>query len=177
MKWPPESRESAVQDSGVAFQARGGTEFEKSTSPQMNWLMKRNCSLSPRQVGYFYLSIVTVSVVIALTFALRGSWLILLFAVLEMAVLGCCLLMYARHATDYERVALEQDALVIESVSANRVTRHVFNARWVRVELDDSPGAELVLHSGTCAVSVGRYLDASRRRRFAQELSWWLRRV
>lgn len=165
-----------MQDPGVACHARGGIGFEKMTSSQKDWLMKRNCSLSPRQVGRFYLSILLVSVAIALVFAWKGTWIILVFALLEMLVLGAALLVYARHAADYERVTLAQGALVVEAVSANRVIRHEFNARWVRVELEASPRAELVLHSGRLAVPVGRYLDPGRRRRFAQELSWWLQR-
>ena len=169
-------RGCAVQDPGVACRARGGIEFEKMTSSQKDWLMKRNCSLSPRQVGRFYISILLVSVVIALIFAWKGAWLILGFAFLEMVVLGAALLVYARHAADYERVTLAQGVLVVESASANRIDRHELNARWVRVELETSPRAELVLRSGRLAVPVGRYLNPGGRRRFAQELSWWLQR-
>lgn len=165
-----------MQGPGVACHARGGIEFEKMTSSQKDWLMKRNCSLSPRQVGRFYLSIILVSVAIALVFAWKGTWIILGFALLEMLALGVALLVYARHAADYERVTLAQGALVVEAVSANRVIRHEFNARWVRVELEASPRAELALHSGRLTVLVGRYLDPGGRRRFAQELSWWLQR-
>jgi uncharacterized membrane protein len=170
----PGNQGGAVQNPGVACHARGTTEFEKTTSSQKDWLMKRNCSLSPRQVGRFYLSILLVSVAIALVFAWKGIWIILAFALLEMVLLGGALLLYARHAADYERVVLARGALVVEAVSANRLERHEFNARWVRVEMDLSPRAELVLHSGRLSVSVGRYLDPGRRRGFARELSWWL---
>lgn len=153
--------------------ARGASSIPES--PQKNWLMKRNCSLSPRQVGWFYLSIVILSFTIASFFAWQGAWLVLPFSGLEVAILGWALLYYARHASDYEHVWLEDDALVIEQVSASQRVRHVLNPQWVRVELGEprnEPLRELVaLHSGGRVVQVGRFLDSAGRRRLANELS------
>ena len=144
-------------------------------SPRKNWLMKRNCSLSPRQVGWFYLSIVILSFAIASFFAWQGAWLVLPFSGLEVAILGWALLYYARHASDYEHVGLEDGALVIEQVSVNQQVRHVLNPQWVRVEPgmpQSEPLRELIaLHSGGRVVRIGRFLDPAGRRRLANELS------
>ncbi|MCO5397119.1 DUF2244 domain-containing protein [Ralstonia soli] len=140
-------------------------------SPRKHWLMKRNCSLSPRQVGWFYLSIVILSFVIASFFAWQGAWMVLPFSGLEVAILGWALLYYARHASDYEHVWLDEDALVVEQAFASRRVRQVFNARWVRVELEDPLREQVALCSSGRVVRVGRFLDPAGRRRFADELS------
>jgi uncharacterized membrane protein len=139
--------------------------------------MKRNCSLSPRQVGWFYLSIVSVSLAIALFFAWQGSWLVLPFAGLEMLALGFALLVYARHATDYERVCILDGMLVVETASGSRVTREVFNPQWVRVEPGESLRSLVMLRCGEREVRVGCYLEPYRRHRFAQELAAALRQA
>ncbi len=116
----------AMQDLGIALQTASGDSGGNLDGPPPaphDWLMKRNCSLSPRQVGWFYLSIFTVSLAIALFFAVQGSWLVLPFAGLDLLGLGIALLVYARHATDYERVSINDGVLVVETASAQRLTR------------------------------------------------------
>ncbi|TWG83816.1 putative membrane protein [Cupriavidus gilardii J11] len=164
----------------IALQAaHGGSGNHRSgvlAMPCNDWLMKRNCSLSPRQVGWFYLSIVCFSLAIALFFAWRGAWLVLPFAGMELAGLGVALLVYARHATDYERVTLANGRLVVETASGGRVTRQELNPHWVRVELGESAPALVVLRSGRQTVQVGCFLDPYSRRKFARELVAALRR-
>jgi uncharacterized membrane protein len=144
--------------------------------PIHDWLMKRNCSLSPRQVGWFYLSIVSVSFAIALFFAWRGVWFVLPFAGLELLGLGIALLVWARHAADYERVTLADGMLLIEKGDAGLVTRQEFNPLWVRVELSESfPASVITLRSGKRAVRVGCFLDPYKRLKFAQDLAAALR--
>ncbi|CAG9175241.1 DUF2244 domain-containing protein [Cupriavidus respiraculi] len=170
-----------MQDLGIAFQTAHdeSAEFrgEILPVPSNDWLMKRNCSLSPRQVGWFYLSIFSFSTAIGLFFAWRGTWLVLPFTALELTGLGIALLMYARHATDYERVTLVDGMLVVETSSAAAVTRQKFNPRWVRVELGESSLALVSLRMGGQTVQVGCFLDPYRRRKFAQELASALRRL
>lgn len=170
-----------MQDLGIAFQkARGDSDSSSDgvrTALFTDWLMKRNCSLSPRQVGWFYLSIVCLSTAIALFFAWWGSWLVLPFAGLDLLGLGVALLVYARHASDYERVTLADGMLTVERASAGLVTREEFNPLWVRVELGESLPALVTLRSGRRAVRVGCFLDPYRRRKFAQELVLALRNL
>jgi uncharacterized membrane protein len=136
-----------------------------------------NCSLSPRQVGWFYFSIACFSSHRGVLRRVAGAWLVLPFAGLELLGLGIALLAYARHAADYERVSVTDGMLVVETASASRITREVFNPRWVRVELGESFRAPVVLRSDKRSVQVGLYLDPYRRRKFAQELAAALQRV
>ena len=91
------------------------------------WHTKRNCSFTPRQVGYFYLSMFLFSSFIATYFLLHGVWMILIFTVIELTVLGIALIVYARHALDYESIAIDGTALKIEKNIGGKIERHVFN--------------------------------------------------
>lgn len=133
-------------------------------------MLSRNCALTPRQVGLFYLSLVTASAIVAIGFMIRGAWMVLPFSLIEMAALGIALLVYARHAIDGERVSLGGDALEIESIDGNRrqVTRM---DRWAaRVEIEARPRGALAVVARGERVAVGRFVTERERRRFAQEL-------
>ena len=145
-------------------------ESESASGVQRVWMLSRNCALTPRQVGAFYLSLVVASFCIALFFLLHGAWMILPFSILEMIALGVALLVYARHATDGDRVALQPDALEITSMDGNveRTTR--LDRRAARVEMDARPRAELAVIARGQRVRIGRFVNERERRRVAREL-------
>lgn len=134
------------------------------------WMLSRNCALTPRQVGAFYLSLVAASVCIATVFLLHGAWMILPFSLLEMTVLGVALFVYARHAVDCETVSLDDRFLEIESIDGDR--RHVrrLDPRAVRIEMDARPRAELAVVARGERVRIGRFVNEPERRRVAREL-------
>ncbi|SDV48243.1 DUF2244 domain-containing protein [Chitinasiproducens palmae] len=140
------------------------------------WLHKRNCSVSPSQLLRFYLSLVLVSLTIAAFFAVRGAWLVLPFAGLELLGLGVALLIYARHAVDYEYIRLSPNRLVVERMSADRLSHFEFNPRWVRIEPESSPGAGAALSYAGRTFEVGLHLPLETRACFAGELREWLGR-
>lgn len=139
------------------------------------WLLRRNCALSPRQLGLFYVSLLLVSLSIGSGFALLGAWMVLPFCGLEMVALAVALLVYARHATDHERVVLEPGRLWVERVEGAVCTELSFDAGWVRIETEENWRSTVVLRERDRRVVVGRFVDPGRRRRFAQELSRALR--
>ena len=135
-----------------------------------DWLMKRNCSVSPQQFVLFYASLALVSLAIALLLVVRGAWLVLPFTGIELLAVGVAFVMHARHAVDYERVRLFRGRLVIEQMSAERLTQFEFNPRWVRVEQGSSARDVVKLVSRGQTVVVGRHLAQHRRAQFAHEL-------
>ena len=145
-------------------------ETETASGVQRVWMLSRNCALTPRQVGAFYLSLVAASSCIAIFFLLHGAWMILPFSLLEMIALGVALLVYARHATDGDRVTLQRDALEIMATDGNvqRVTH--LDARAARVEMDARPRAELTVVARGERVRIGRFVNERERRRVAREL-------
>jgi hypothetical protein len=76
------------------------------------WVLKRNCSLSPRQLAFAYAALCLTSFLVAAMFAFRGMWYVLAFATLEMASTALAFIIYARHATDQEHIALTAGSLL-----------------------------------------------------------------
>jgi uncharacterized membrane protein len=141
----------------------------------IHWLLRRNCSVTPAQLGWLYASLCVVSLGIAAFFWFQGALMILPFASLELAAVGIAFLAYARHAADREHILLQGRRLVVELEQAGRLERAEFNRDWVRVE----PGADdrsLIELSGQGRrVNVGRYLRPELRPALAQEIRRALR--
>src|SRR3954471_7842284 len=90
------------------------------------WFLKRNCSVTPAQLGWFYASLCVVSLGIGALFWTQGATLILPFAWLELGAVGLALLAYARHAADSERISLQDRRLVVELESGGQLHRTEF---------------------------------------------------
>jgi uncharacterized membrane protein len=134
--------------------------------------LKRNCSISPSGLACVFAALALAVLAIGTGFALAGAWLILPFAGLEVLLLGGAFVLQARHATDYERIALERGQLRVEVVEGRRLARYELDARRVRVEVD---GARVVLRGPGEALELGRHLDEGSRMAFGAELKKRLR--
>ena len=141
------------------------------------WILKRNCSIAPRQLAMVYAALCSVSLTVAVLFALRGAWYILGFAVLELAAVGLAFFQYGRHATDRERIVLSGDTLLIELVQAEQASPHRLNLPAVRVELPDAHRGLIVVEAAGIRVEIGRFLTNWRRREFARELAQAIRQA
>ncbi|MGB6054270.1 MAG: DUF2244 domain-containing protein [Burkholderiaceae bacterium] len=139
------------------------------------WTLKRNCSLSPRQLALFYASLCLATFLIAGLFAVRGVYYVFHFALLEMAVVGAVFLAYARHACDREHIALTDDCLLVELIEAERARQFRLDRRLARVESPSSRHGLIGLEAFGMRVEVGRFLTESKRREFARELRQELR--
>jgi uncharacterized membrane protein len=145
-------------------------ESSTASGKQWTWMLRRNCALTPRQVGRVYLSLVAASVLVAGFCAFRGAWMVVPFSVIEMSAVGVALLIYARHAVDCERVSLRADALLIEAVDGNRRSVTRLDRRAVRVVIEARPRLEVSVVSRGERVAVGRFIGERERSRFAREL-------
>jgi uncharacterized membrane protein len=141
----------------------------------MTWLIKRNCSASPRQLAIVLGSMVAVSLVIGVAFAALGFWMVLPFVGIELVAVAAAFLFYGRHAADAERIALTDRALSVERIEADHSVRWQFDPAWVRVEVDEQGkalGRRVRVHLAERGerVEVGRYLLDERRSELAREL-------
>ena len=134
------------------------------------WVLKRNCSISPRQLAMVYAALSSVSLAVAVLFTLHGAWYILGFAVLELAAVGLAFFHYGRHATDRERIVLSADTLLIELIQAEQASPHRLNLRTVRVQMPDAHRGLIAIEAADVRVEIGRFLTSWRRREFAREL-------
>ena len=146
----------------------------KKTS--MQWLFKKNCSFTPKQVGIFYLAQSTLSLIVASFFLYQGVWLILPFTLLELAVLAIALLIYARHATDYERIDIRQGELLVETSNAGKVMQFVFNPSWVRVDSVLNSQKLISINYQGQVLEIGRFIHVSLRKNFLIEFAQVLRK-
>jgi len=134
--------------------------------------LKRNGSISPTGLACVFAALAVAVLAIGTGFALAGAWLILPFAGLEVLLLAGAFVLQARHAADYERIALERGRLSVELAEGARLARYELDARRVRVEVD---GAQVVLHGERQALELGRHLDDPSRIAFGAELKKRLR--
>ena len=142
----------------------------------VQWLLKRNCSTTPRQMMGFYASLCLLSLAIGGFFWTQGATLVMPFASIEILAVGAALLVYARHATDSERIRLRPGRLTVEHVSGRRIERAEFAPAWVRVEPRHGERSLIELSGQGQRIAVGRFVRPELRRQLADELRWALRR-
>jgi Integral membrane protein len=142
----------------------------------VQWLLKRNCSSTPRQLLKFYVSLSVLSLGVALVFWAQGATLVMPFAGFEVLAVGVALLVHARHATDRESIRLQAGRLTVEHVFGRHVERAEFLPAWVRVEPVHGERSLIELSGQGQRIAVGRFVRPELRQQLAEELRWALRR-
>lgn len=138
-----------------------------------SFLIKRNCSLSPRAALAALGVAAAVLAVIGAVFAWVGAWLILPFAGLEIAALAAAFYVNGRHAGDYERFVFggRGEELLVEVRDAARVRRYRFNPRWASVVVRAGRSdVQVAIVSHGRALHIGRHADDAGRRVLARAL-------
>ena len=156
-----------------------GLRFGRSDGPAtegVRWSMKRNCSITPGQLFAFFLTLCVVSLAIGTAFWMQGATLVLPFAGLELAAVAFALLVYARHAADYERMDLRPGLLRVECSLGRRTDSVDFAPAWVLVEPAGGDRSLIELSGQGQRVAIGRFVRPELRRALADELRAALRR-
>ena len=149
--------------------------FATVSGQSIHWFLKRNCSVTPSQLGWLYASLCVVSLGIGTVFWLHGALLVLPFAWLELAAVGFAFLLYARHATDGEKIALQGGRLVVELENGGHYERTEFLPHQVRVEPEASDRSLIEVSGQGRSVRVGRYVRPELRAALAREIRMALR--
>ena len=134
------------------------------------WLLKRNCSVTPRQMAQVYGSLCLVSLLISGFFLYLGAPFVLAFAGLEMLALGLAMLVFARHATDCETLTLMGRTLQVVQQDGGRYRQTELAADWLTVEPVAGQGSLVKLSSHGLTLRVGRFLRPELLACLAQEL-------
>lgn len=137
---------------------------------QQEWLLKRNCSLTPRQAMLAFGSLCLLTLLIGAGFALIGAWPMFGFAWLDVLCILLALRHYTRHATDAEHVRLADGVLLIERVEAGVVEHIRLDTCWTRVALPDRPRALIRLEARGVKVELGRFVSEEARREVGEQL-------
>ena len=158
-----------------AFGQRLAASDGSGAATAMQWLFKRNCSISPRQLATVFLSLCAVSSVIAAFFFWQGAPYVAAFAGLELLAVGAALLVFARHAGDRETLTLMGSSLLVELCHGSRVEHAHLATDWLTVEPAAGQGSLVELRDRGRTVQVGRHLRPEWRAAFARELRQELR--
>ncbi|HZE92552.1 MAG TPA: DUF2244 domain-containing protein [Rhizobacter sp.] len=153
-----------------------GRESMVGAERVIDWVLRRNRSLAPRQLLIFYASLCVLTGGIALMFWVQGARMVMPFAWIELLAVGAALLAYSRHAADRECIALRGDRLTVEKVNGSHVERVEFQPAWVRVEPKHGDRSLIELSGQGRRIAVGRFVRPEQRRQLAEELRFALRR-
>ena len=151
--------------------------FATVQGQSIHWFLRKNCAMTPAQLGWAYMAICCVSLSISGMFWLAGVWLILPLAGLELMAVGLGFLSYARHATDGERILLQDDYLVVEFENAGKLERAEFRRDWVRVEPKSGHRSLIQVSGQGKTMDVGRFIRPELRPLLAREIRMALRGV
>ncbi|MDE2176560.1 MAG: DUF2244 domain-containing protein [Betaproteobacteria bacterium] len=132
------------------------------------WRFRRNCSISPSQLFGFFVSFALLLALLSLFCWGEGARMVTPFAGLEVVAVGVALIVYARHAADFERISVSAEAVVIEWSHGGREQRVEFHPRRARI-LAHGSGLVHVSDRGR-QVHIGRFLRPDRRQSLARDL-------
>ncbi|HEX4856240.1 MAG TPA: DUF2244 domain-containing protein [Limnobacter sp.] len=122
------------------------------------WVFRRNCSLSPKQLLQWYISLCCITLVIATGFLLAGFWIVLPFAGLELLLVGIAFVVYARHAADYEMIQLQPNQLLLEMADGSKVTQLEWSPQWARLSYNGKYKAPLMFSYKGQQVKIGKFI-------------------
>jgi uncharacterized membrane protein len=173
-RWPAPAMPSAEQPWRFGREVR--LEEMQGAPAALQWTLKRNCSITPRQLCAVYTGLCVVSLGIALLFAWVGAPFVLAFTGFELLLLGVAFLVHARHAGDREILTLTGGVLSVEQHIGGRLGRAEFSADWLVVEPAAGQGSLVELSGQGQRLRVGRFLRPEHRAALGQELRHGLRR-
>jgi uncharacterized membrane protein len=132
-----------------------------------------NHSLTRAQERLAFWSLAALCFATAVSFALLGYWLILLFAGLEIGLLAWAFKALRKREGDYETLTIKGDVVVLEWHAGTQGGRREMNRQWARVVCDCStPGrnCRLSVSSHGRETEVGQYLSDEERLKLAATL-------
>lgn len=139
------------------------------------WVIKRNCSASPKQLALVFASVVAISFTFGVGFAAYGLWMVLPFVGVELLAVALAFLFYGRKAADFERIRIRDGFVRIERCELGRNWAWQQAADRVRVEVQDNGQglgrrvAVFLVARGE-RIEVGRHLLGDARLRLAAQI-------
>jgi uncharacterized membrane protein len=149
--------------------------FATVQGKSIEWFLRRNCAITPKQLAWFYVSLCMASLTIGTAFWFNGALFVLPFAWGELLAVGIAFLAYARHATDGERIYLDKAHLVVELEKAGKLERKEFRREWVRVEPSVGDGSLIEVSGQGRSICIGRFVRPELRPVLAKEIRMALR--
>ncbi len=129
------------------------------------WQMRRNCSLTPKQLFCFYIALVCLSLIVATGFFLAGVWVISIFTAIELCAVTIGFLIYCRHALDSETIEIEDKRLLIKKCIGHKETLYEFNTQWAKIEPTLTDSKIFKISQANVRVELGQFI------RYEQQLA------
>jgi uncharacterized membrane protein len=147
---------------------------QKDRESNFYLIIRPNCSLTWRGTLTYFAGISLVALTIALMFSLKGAWMILPFAGIEIMVLAICLYITACKSTEREVISINDEVIRIERGRYQPRDTMELTRVWAQVELHrNQPGwypSRLTIRSCGKEVEVGAHLGEEEREQLAREL-------
>ncbi|WP_165390830.1 DUF2244 domain-containing protein [Pseudoduganella lutea] len=134
------------------------------------WLVRRNCSLTPRQTTVAWAALLCLSLAIGLFFTWQGAWYVLVFSAVEMTAVTAAFIVYSRHATDSDRIVYEDHVLYVQKVRGGHTSTISLDPTWLRIVAPQRRRDPILLIARGITVDVGTWLPEEPRRALAREL-------
>lgn len=135
------------------------------------WILKRNCAMSPRQLGAWFGSLTILSLSLAIACAARGAWLVVPFTMIEVGALGVVFVWWGRHAGDCERIVVGSGLFRVETTSAGRCRCVEHRSTWARIKYDGARREPIRIVLRDDQIAIGQYVPDDRKAALAKELS------
>ncbi|MDE2234930.1 MAG: DUF2244 domain-containing protein [Gammaproteobacteria bacterium] len=134
-----------------------------------------NRSLGVTGLWFFYAGSVGLTLALAAWFAFNGFWPVLAYAIVELLLLGACLLASWRQGFYGELITVQEDCVWVEKGYAGHLERNVFNRYWAQVVVR-VPHARLhpkrmYLRSHGRECEIGRCLTEAQRKSLEKRLA------
>ena len=115
------------------------------------------------------------SSLIATYFLIQGVWMILLFTMIELSALGIALIVYARHALDYESIAIDGSSITVEKSIGGKTERHEFNTRWMQLKQEEDGKRLIRIEQSDKELPIGIFVPLDARAQFFNDLRQQIR--
>lgn len=144
-------------------------------------VLRPNRSWTWRSNTYFVATLLSVSLIVATSFAFRGLWLVLPFSALEMSALFTCLYFCVRRTHEQEVLTFSVDELVVEKGHGRPEHVYRFSRFFARflVESASHPWYQdrIEIQARTERVEIGRFLTPEEKMRLVKQLRLMINRL
>ncbi len=138
--------------------------------------VRPNRSLSRKGMIVFFLAVAALTLLVTVRFLLLGAWVILPFALLEIAVLGVSLYLFERASRYSETIQIAPDSILITTRSGVDILREYrLQPYWVNIALQRDPHhwypSKLLLRSHGECIEIGACLTNADRKTLANTIT------
>lgn len=148
--------------------------------PKYHRMIRPNRSLTRGTLGVVLGAYLLTEVGIGVAFFLKGAWLVLPFAGLEILAIGIVLYFLSRHNRDYELVVVDDRHLKITRQMGRQRSYHEFQRYWTKVQLRSGSAewypSRLLVGSHGEFVEIAASMDEDNRRALARDLKQIIQR-